>query len=312
MEKKARPRAKPFRGLWPAVDTLEGAKFANRMGFWAAIFCASATLALAVLGVLGVQLFREYGLDFDLWNLLDVYLYSLIAWGLWRRSRIAAVGGLLLYVGGTIYQWIVRVRPPNGMEVVWAVIITLWFTSGVRGTFAYRRFGGLGTGKGDTPGGGDAPSPKEEHAIGGWLILVAIGLLVSPLLILTNLGINILPAFKPALWRVLTTPGTEAYHPLSGPIMVFEAAGNIVLLCLSGCAIVCFFRKSRSFPILMISILLILPAYLLLALILMVQIPIVAEYVPQTFYWFVGGTISSGIWVPYFRKSKRVKATFVR
>jgi len=61
----------------------------------------------------------------------------------------------------------------------------------------------------------------------------------------------------------------------------------------------------------MISILVILPAYLLLDLILMIQIPVVAEFVPQTFYWFIGGTISSGIWVPYFRKSKRVKATFV-
>jgi hypothetical protein len=61
----------------------------------------------------------------------------------------------------------------------------------------------------------------------------------------------------------------------------------------------------------MISILLIQPAYLLLDLVLMVQIPMVAEAVPQTFYSFVGGAISSGIWVPYFRKSKRVKATFV-
>jgi hypothetical protein len=194
---------------------------------------------------------------------------------------------------------------------VWAVIITLWFTSGVRGTFAYRRFAGLGTGKGDTPNGGNASSSKEEHAIGGWLILVAIGLLVSPLLILINLGINILPTFEPTLWRVLTAPGTKAYHPLSGPIMVFEAIGNIALLCLSAYAIVCFFRKSRSFPTLMISILLILPAYLLLDLVLMVQIPIVAESVPKGFYWFVGATISSGIWVPYFRNSNRVKATFV-
>lgn len=310
METGGKARVKGLARIWPSVDSPEGARFATRQAFWAAILCASATLALSVLGVLGIKLFREYGLDFDLSNLFDTYLFGLIACGLWRRSRIAAVGGLLLYVGGIIIQWIVR--PPNGVGVVWAVIITLWFTSGIRGTFAYRRFGGLGTGKGDTPNGGNAARSKEEHAIGGWLILVAIGLLVSPLLILINLGINILPTFEPTLWRVLTTPGTKAYHPLSGPIMVFEAIGNIALLCLSAYAIVCFFRKSRSFPTLMISILLILPAYLLLDLVLMVQIPIVAESVPKGFYWFVGGTISSGICVPYFRKSKRVKTTFVR
>lgn len=190
-------------------------------------------------------------------------------------------------------------------------IFVVAFISGIRGTFAYRRFGGLGAERGERPDGGDAARSQEEHPIGGWLILVAIGLLLSPLLILINLGVNIIPTFKPEIWHVLTTPGTEGYHPLSGPIMIFEAMANIVLLCLSGYAIVCFFKKSRSFPTLMISILLILPAYLLLDLVLMVQIPMVAEAVPLTFYWFVGSAISSGIWVPYFRKSKRVKATFV-
>ena len=89
---------------------------------------------------------------------------------------------------------------------------------------------------------------------------------------------------------------------------------NIALLCLSAYAIVFLFSKSRFFPILMIPLLLILPAYLAylhLDLVLMVQNPLVTDKITLTLYWFVGCTISSGIWVPYFRKSKRVKATFV-
>jgi len=82
MEAKERPRVKTFSWVWPAVESLEGAKAATRQGFWAAIFCASLTVILSLLGVLGIQVFREYGLEFDLWSLFDVGLYGLIAWAL--------------------------------------------------------------------------------------------------------------------------------------------------------------------------------------------------------------------------------------
>jgi len=138
MDTRGKVRAKPFSGLWPAVDTLKGAKSANRAAFWATIFWASMRLILVLLGVLGIQFVEEV----NLWGLFDVGLFGLIAWGLWKRSRIAAIAGPVLYIGLIILQWI-DIGPPTWDLRIISVIITFLFINGIRGTFAYRRLGGL-------------------------------------------------------------------------------------------------------------------------------------------------------------------------
>jgi len=59
----------------------------------------------------------------------------------------------------------------------------------------------------------------KYNSIGGWLIIVAIGLCLSPILQLLFIVRELLPIFTNGSWRVLTTPGSPAYHPLWGPLI---------------------------------------------------------------------------------------------
>jgi hypothetical protein len=125
---------KPRRGwIWPDVSTLEGSKWATRQAFWAAVFCMSVTLILAVLGAFGIQLFPEFKMD--AWSLLDAGIYGAVAFGLHRYSRFAAVSGLAVYLFERVVMW----TEAGFKSPVMAIILTLLFIGGVRGTWAYRR-----------------------------------------------------------------------------------------------------------------------------------------------------------------------------
>ena len=116
--------------LWPDISHLDGAKTAARSGLWAACFVAIATA--------GVALYSEFVsplLIFDIWGLLDSLLFAVIAIGIWRMSRIAAIFGLTLYLGEQWYQW-----TTDGVgNIIVAVLLTLMFVNGVRGTVAFHR-----------------------------------------------------------------------------------------------------------------------------------------------------------------------------
>ena len=122
---KQAKRPKWRESFWPSVDTAEGAASAAKQGFWAALFCAVVTAAFGLLSIMG----------FDPSALVDAALFAIIAWGLWKKSRAAAVCGLLLYVVERLYMW-----STVGMQnPIVPVLLTLMFINGVRGTFAWKR-----------------------------------------------------------------------------------------------------------------------------------------------------------------------------
>jgi len=55
-----------------------------------------------------------------------------------RMSRAAAVAGLVVFVGGRVYSGVA-----HGISAgsVLAIVLLLAFIAGVRGTFAYHRYG---------------------------------------------------------------------------------------------------------------------------------------------------------------------------
>src|SRR5947208_10401816 len=95
----------------------------------------------------------------------------------------------------------------------------------------------------------DASKPE---GIGGWLILVAIGLCVQPVLLLKAIADNV-AIFDPDTWRALTTPGVPAYHPLWAPLLLGETGVNLVLFAWSGVLLYVFFAKKRGFPRLVVA-----------------------------------------------------------
>ena len=131
MENLSEPKGHRKNNLWPDTSHLDGATTAARSGLWAACFVAIATAGLALYSE-----FVRPLLIFDIWGLLDSFLFAVIAIGIWRMSRITAIFGLTLYLGEQWYQW-----TTDGVgNIIVAFLLTLMFVNGVRGTVAFHRF----------------------------------------------------------------------------------------------------------------------------------------------------------------------------
>jgi hypothetical protein len=150
------------------------------------------------------------------------------------------------------------------------------------------------------------------RGLGGWLVLVAIGLFVTPIKIGVLLMGTLVPALQGDTWASLTTPGGEAYHPFWGPLLIMEFAGNAIFLFGALGLLVLFFTKSRHFPLAIIVFFLANLVFVPADFFLADLIPAVAKQADSSsLRELVRTTVSCLIWVPYFLVSKRVKATFV-
>ena len=89
---------------------------------------------------------------------------------------------------------------------------------------------------------------KNLEGIGGLLILVAIGIIVTPIRIVMLMMATYPEIFSTGVWEAFTTQGSEAYSPLWAPILIGEILIN------SGMLLVCvymaylFFSKKMVFP----------------------------------------------------------------
>jgi hypothetical protein len=123
-------RKKKF-SLWPEINDKNAAVLAARQGFYSAAYCSAVTAALALLAGFG---FRFMG--FNLWNLVDAALMAVLALGIRRMSRTAAVIAFTYYVAGRIDLW----AEYGAQSPIIAAFFVLMFLSAIRGTFAYHRF----------------------------------------------------------------------------------------------------------------------------------------------------------------------------
>lgn len=94
----------------------------------------------------------------------------------------------------------------------------------------------------------DAQQTNDLEGIGGWLILVAIGVVVTPLRILLIVGGTYSQVFSNGVWQSLNTPSSEYYNPLWEPILLGELVTNIALLLAGVYLAYLFFSKKAEFP----------------------------------------------------------------
>lgn len=126
----SKPSSHASNWFWPTITGLESAKQSARQGVWASMVVAVVTAGVAILSHVGVPI-----LDFNLEALVDAALFAIVAWGIHKMSRTAAVGGLGLYLIERIYMW--SNHGPKGF--IWVVIITLMYINAIRGTFQYHK-----------------------------------------------------------------------------------------------------------------------------------------------------------------------------
>jgi hypothetical protein len=152
---------------------------------------------------------------------------------------------------------------------------------------------------------------SEPRGLGGWLIPVAIGLvLTAGRAILLVFG-TFLPIFTDGRWEVLTTKGSPAFHPFWAPLLWFELTGNVLLGIAAIAGLVLFFRKSAAFPTFMIGLYLFGAMFLLIDLVAVTRIPAVGSTDDSSGARdLMRSLVACAIWIPYMRKSQRVRNTF--
>jgi hypothetical protein len=129
---------KPKRNFfWPDVSTLEGAHWAARQAAHAAAFVAVATGIAAMLALAGVQFVKSLGING--WSLVDAAIFGVVAFYLYKDSRVAAWTGLVLFVVERVFMLVTVPAARTGP--VMAIVFILAFVGGVRGTQALHRFG---------------------------------------------------------------------------------------------------------------------------------------------------------------------------
>lgn len=153
----------------------------------------------------------------------------------------------------------------------------------------------------------------ELKGLRGWLILVGIGVVLTPIFGLHKLVTVFLPMFQNGDWEALTTVGEVAYMPNFAAVVIFEIASNCLLYLLAIGGVFLFFTKSRMFPKVWIIV---MGAS---AIAVIVDSALIAVFLPALEGVDDAGlirdsivqTLASAVWITYLLKSKRVKATFI-
>ncbi len=121
---------KPFKWLWPEIGDLPSARQAACLGAWAAVILAFVHAVMAMVVFLGNGLEAQpYGRGF-----FYAGIFILVAFGLFKKSRIAALVGICFFVAEKGFFWIeYGIKPP-----ITTIFFVLFFIGAVRGTFQFQ------------------------------------------------------------------------------------------------------------------------------------------------------------------------------
>ncbi len=147
------------------------------------------------------------------------------------------------------------------------------------------------------------PTSQEPTGIGGWLVLPAIGLVLSPCL---NLG-GIATAFDLLQSGELSSLGSRAPDLESALLML--SSFDVGFLIFQIYVAVVFFMKRPFVPGLMI---LLLSVNVLLTAIGVGWTMAIGGWQPGFGTELAKALLTAAIWIPYFVFSKRVRNTFAR
>jgi transglutaminase-like putative cysteine protease len=189
----------------------------------------------------------------------------------------------------------------------WMVLLAA-LTVFVTGRLSWRV---LRRGGGAPAADGPPPLPAEEgRPIGGWLLLVAFGVIARCFTVPISIVDGFENYFDLTLWNNLTATGSEARNIPLAVLIALELVGNLTLVVFVWLSALLFFMRRREAPRWQIIVLVFGSIYLLadtLAAWALVEPPKPEEWKPV-----IQALVGAMIWVPYFLSSVRVRETFVR
>ncbi len=122
-----------------------------------------------------------------------------------------------------------------------------------------------------------------------------------------------LPVYSLSQWHSLTAPGGAAYHPGWAPLLTFDLLGSLTHFGLNLLALIAFFERRRSFPRLIISLLLYRILIATVHTIFLAWIhPATGKNGTDPSAELVRSVIGCVIWTTYMLQSRRVSLTFQR
>jgi hypothetical protein len=156
---------------------------------------------------------------------------------------------------------------------------------------------------------------KELRGLGGWLILIGIGVVLAPFLLAFQLYQFYLPFFQSPEVYDAFNPSSESYVAWLRELVVVEVVFNIGLFIAALFNLYGYFRCKRWFPKLYQTVLIASAIFLLgdawFTTMLFPNDPSSGFGDKQTVR-DIGRSIGQAIiWVPYMQLSKRVRNTFV-
>lgn len=121
------------RSYWPSTKSWRGGIKASRQGFWAALFIATLSIVLSIYSIRVSPFLEEVA---ALFILFQGFVYSLLAFGIYKHSRAASIVALAWYSAVQVIEAIETESLPGLL----ALFLILFLVNGVRGVFAVHRF----------------------------------------------------------------------------------------------------------------------------------------------------------------------------
>lgn len=177
-----------------------------------------------------------------------------------------------------------------------------WLKAGRRGR---SKEGGSGK------AGGEWLEPPLS-GLGGWLWLVQLGLALQLAVFAAQLAGLIGYLFADGGWPAIADSQAADYHPLMVPLAVYELAELAVLLLATAMMLAGFYRRLQAFPAWIALYLLACLAAVALECVFILLMPATREsFLQNSLPALLRTAVLAAVWIPYFRRSLRVRNTFV-
>ena len=155
------------------------------------------------------------------------------------------------------------------------------------------------------------PEKRQPGGIGGWLVVFAIGLALTPMRRLVKM-ILVFGPIHGETWAALTTPGSPDYAGHWRPLLLSEFAADVALLAWPLVVIHLFLTRRRALVPVAIGYM-VVSLGVAIADLTAVQLVVGAQAAAdRNSVWPIAlEFLSACVWIPYLLKSRRVKATFL-